>query len=159
MNIENSNHEIRPVMISDLADLRVLLSYLHDLEPWQDDQDIAAEVTLLRISQDGCRHLLVSEKDGLLVGTADLTLITNLTRGLKSFGIIENLVVAPNYRRQGIGEALLKEAILIAQQENCYKVELVSSSQREGAGSLYKKLGFNASVDGYRQYFIPQTNN
>jgi ribosomal protein S18 acetylase RimI-like enzyme len=159
MNIENSNHEIRPVMISDLADLRVLLGYLHDLEPWGDDQDIAAEVTLLRISQDGGRHLLVSEKDGLLVGTADLTLITNLTRGLKSFGIIENLVVAPNYRRQGIGEALLKEAILIAQQENCYKVELVSSSQREGAGSLYKKLGFNASVDGYRQYFIPQTNN
>ena len=157
MNIENSNHEIRPVMISDLADLRVLLSYLHNLKPWQDDQDIAAEVTLLRISQDGGRHLLVSEKDGLLVGTADLTLITNLTRGLKSFGIIENLVVAPNYRRQGIGEALLKEAILIAQQENCYKVELVSSSQREGG--LYKKLGFNASVDGYRQYFIPQTNN
>ena len=157
MNIENSNHEIRPVMISDLADLRVLLSYLHNLKPWQDDQDIAAEVTLLRISQDGGRHLLVSEKDGLLVGTADLTLITNLTRGLKSFGIIENLVVAPNYRLQGIGEALLKEAILIAQQENCYKVELVSSSQREGG--LYKKLGFNASVDGYRQYFIPQTNN
>jgi ribosomal protein S18 acetylase RimI-like enzyme len=153
MTEENNDYQIRRVMISDLAALKILLGYLHDLDPWQEEQDVAAEVTLLRISQDLGRHLLVAEQDGSLIGTIDLTLINGLTRGLMRFGVIENLVVAPDHRQQGVGRALLEEALSIAERENCYKVELVSSSQREAAQSLYKEAGFNASVFGYRKYF------
>ncbi len=87
-------------------------------------------------------RIFVIELNGQLVGGALLAVISNLTRGCRPFGLIENVVTHRAYRRRGLASALLAEVLRIAWEEDCYKVMLLTSTQRTDAHRLYEKLGF-----------------
>lgn len=55
---------------------------------------------------------------------------------------IYNIAVAPEFRREGIGEALLRHMIEKAEDEGCTLVTLEVRSGNEAAMALYHKLGF-----------------
>jgi GNAT superfamily N-acetyltransferase len=85
----------------------------------------------------------VAEQGGRLVSSCNLTVIPNLTRGARPFGVIENVITHPDFRRQGVAKAILERAIETARQANCYKVMLMSGTSRQGAHALYEKVGFS----------------
>jgi RimJ/RimL family protein N-acetyltransferase len=59
------------------------------------------------------------------------------------------LMVAAGHRRQGIGRALLKQAVAWATEVGVRKLELHVFPHNEGAIALYESFGFRR--EGYRQ--------
>ncbi|PON87829.1 hypothetical protein TorRG33x02_163740, partial [Trema orientale] len=64
---------------------------------------------------------------------------------------ITKLAVKENFRRQGYGEALLKEAIEKCRTRNVQRIALHVDPLRTPAVNLYKKLGFKVDnlIEGY----------
>ena len=55
---------------------------------------------------------------------------------------VYNIAIAPEFRRAGIGEALLRHMIARAEEDGCTLVTLEVRGGNEAAMALYKKLGF-----------------
>ena len=69
-----------------------------------------------------------------------------------------NLAVAPMYRRQGVGEALI-EALCARLSDNCVKtLALEVRESNAPAISLYEKLGFTLAGVRPNYYFKPREN-
>lgn len=142
---------IRRATEADLNELIVLLKYMHP-----EDKPASLEHIIEAFKQievDNRRSIIVAEECSRgVIGTLDFFYMPNLTRGARPWGGIENLVVHPDMRNQGIGKALIETALELARTVDCYKVQLVSHKRRVIAQSLYEKIGFTAPVRGYRYY-------
>ena len=135
---------IRTVRREDLTTLLEL--YVH-LNP--DNAAVPDEARLQpaweRILSDPNVCCFVAETDGVLTDSCLLAVVPNLTRGARSFGVIENVVTHREYRRQGIGTRLMRRALQTAWDAGCYKVMLLSGAWREDAHRFYEELGFTQS--------------
>jgi ribosomal-protein-alanine N-acetyltransferase len=79
--------------------------------------------------------LLVAAGEGEIVGLFSGWLIVDELE-------IDNVVVAPAYRRQGIGRRLIDEALNAAQERGARSAILEVRASNEAALRLYKNLGF-----------------
>lgn len=104
------------------------------------------------IDADGNQALLVAEVDGEVAGALHLVIVPNLTHDARPWAIVENIVVHEHRRRAGVGRELLREAVERARKAGCYKVQLLSRTEREGAHDFYGSLGFSPSAVGFRLY-------
>jgi [ribosomal protein S18]-alanine N-acetyltransferase len=68
---------------------------------------------------------------------------------------IENLVVAPHSRNQGIGGALVTAVIQVARARSATRLMLEVRESNTAARSLYRKLGFNESGRREDYYSTP----
>jgi GNAT superfamily N-acetyltransferase len=107
-----------------------------------------------QILADPARALLVAELDGELVGTVDVLLAPNLTHHAQPWALVENVVVADAARRRGAGRAMMTRAIELAREAGCYKVNLISGTERTGAHDFYRSLGFEATGVGFKTYLF-----
>jgi GNAT superfamily N-acetyltransferase len=78
-----------------------------------------------------------------MVSTCNLTIIPNLTRGCRPYGLIENVVTHADHRRKGYGKAVLDHALNYAKDRNCYKVMLLTGSKKEETYRFYESVGFD----------------
>jgi ribosomal protein S18 acetylase RimI-like enzyme len=62
-------------------------------------------------------------------------------------------------RGQGIGEALMAEALRIAGQAGARTVDLTSRPSREAAGRLYERVGFQSRSTRMYRYAFGDTHN
>jgi ribosomal protein S18 acetylase RimI-like enzyme len=93
----------------------------------------------LQQTLDGETMLLAYGEDGEVLGT--LTLVSyRVASGPKAR--IEDVIVDEAARGQGIGEALVREALRRANELGVRTVELTSMPYREAANRLYRRLGF-----------------
>lgn len=79
-----------------------------------------------------------------------LTLIVfRIPTGLRAW--IEDVVVDENSRGQGVGRALVEDAVRRAREKGALAVNLTSSPAREAANQLYRRLGFEIrETNAYR---------
>lgn len=96
---------------------------------------------------------LVAEVDGTVAGTLYCQMVPNLSHAGRKWAAIENVVVDRQFRRAGIGRALIEWALARCRQEGCYKVQLLSHKRRVEAHQFYRALGFEESALGFRKYF------
>jgi GNAT superfamily N-acetyltransferase len=96
-------------------------------------------------------HLLLAWSDGRAAATCVLVLIPNLTRGARPYGLIENVVTHPDLQRRGIGTRLLRRALELAWERDCYKVMLLTSRKDPGLFQFYEQAGF---VRGEKTGFV-----
>lgn len=141
---------VRPAVDTDLAAILGLYGELHPSDKPLTMPD--AERTWREIRAQPGRTTLVAVRDRLVIGTIDCTVLANLTRGGRSFMLVENVVVGSRFRRAGAGTRLLGEAMAIARAANCYKVQLLSRSDRVDAHAFYESVGFRPAAVGYRVY-------
>lgn len=127
-------------------DVAGLLALYRELRP-HDPQLVEAEVVLATLLAQSHVRLIVAEVDGQLAATCQLGVIPTLTNGGRPFGIIEHVITAARFRRQGLSQKVLEQALAIAWQQDCYKVMLLSGEGREAAHRLYEKLGFKAGIE------------
>lgn len=73
------------------------------------------------------------------------------------FGWVRQLAVAPSWRRQGVGSALLQHAFRIFIQRGHKKVALGVDSARPRAQSLYENVGMKC-VRRYDEYHKALSN-
>jgi glucosamine-phosphate N-acetyltransferase len=97
--------------------------------------------TLLEMQEQGDIHIAYTVEDGkfFIHGTATLFYETKLVHGCRKVGHIEDVVVSPNYRGQGIAKKLIEYLTQMASQ-TCYKVILNCS---EELVPFYEKCNFS----------------
>lgn len=98
------------------------------------------------IYNDPNLYYIVAEKDGMLLSTCNITIIKNLTRNGRPYGLIENVVTHKDYRNQGLGKQVIKKAVEIAKSKGCYKVMLLTGSKKEETLNFYRSCGFRDDV-------------
>ena len=90
------------------------------------------------------RLIYIGAFDGThLVATCTAAIIPNLTRGTRPYAVIENVWTDPDRRRQGLGSAALQELLCRCWAAGCYKIMLLSASQRDTAHEFYERNGFD----------------
>ena len=92
-------------------------------------QDVVSNQTLLVARGD----------DGRIAGTLTFVLY-RVASGVK--GRIEDVIVDESARGQGVGEALVREGMRLANEAGVLMLELSSMPYRQSANRLYKRLGF-----------------
>lgn len=98
-------------------------------------------------------RIIIALKEDIILGSCVLIIIPNFTNRGQPWALIENVVVDPHYRNQGIGRALIEFALKTAQKQKCYKVQLVSGPKQEQI-RFYQKMGFdNTHCTGFKKYF------
>ncbi|MGM9988725.1 MAG: GNAT family N-acetyltransferase [Bacillaceae bacterium] len=135
---------IRHIKQDEIHKLLELYTFLHKDDP----KLTTVEIDSLweQIYNDKNMHYLVAERDNQLIASCILILVPNLTRSARPYGLIENVITHDNFRRKGYGTILLKEALAIAWEHNCYKVMLLTSSKKEGTLKFYENAGFKAGI-------------
>ena len=140
---------IREAVESDLQGLLELYLHLHETGVPEDSG--ALRDTWRQIMSDPNRHVIVDEADGRLVASCVCVVVPNLTRGLRSYALVENVVTHSDYRRQGRASACLNRAREIAVGADCYKLMLLTGSKSEGTLQFYRKCGYR---DGDKTAFV-----
>lgn len=136
---------IRPIREDELVSLLSLYRHLHPSDP---ELAVTPNVERLwqRILADSQLRYLVANVVGRIVSSCTLTIIPNLTRGARPYGVIENVVTHPDFRRQGIGTRILQAALALAWEQDCYKVMLLTGRKDEAPLRFYQQAGFEAGV-------------
>jgi ribosomal protein S18 acetylase RimI-like enzyme len=86
-------------------------------------------------------HELVGVIDSNVVGYLLLTKVYNPIIQ-KSYHLIDYVCVSSNYRRLGVGKALLQKAYEIARSEHAIYLQLTCSNFRIAAHKLYENCGY-----------------
>jgi GNAT superfamily N-acetyltransferase len=136
---------VRRITALELEPLLKLYHYLHPAEDFSHNYTHLSRVWE-EICADDKLHYFCIEMDGQLVSTCTLTIIPNLTRMGRPYGLIENVVTHPDYRKQGLGTEVLHHALNIAWEHGCYKVMLMTGSKREETLLFYEKAGFKRDI-------------
>lgn len=131
---------IRTIEPDDLDELVDLYSQMHPPTDPRPRAKADRAVWSDMLSRTGL-SVFVGVFDGRLVSTCTLVVVPNLTRGGRPYGLLENVVTHPDHRRKGYGTALLKHALAIAWQHDCYKVLLQTGSKQDGTLKFYEAVG------------------
>ena len=134
---------IREAKESDLLPLLELYLHLHEQRVPEQNEHLTA--VWQGILQDKNHHLIVCEENGKIVSSCVCVVILNLTRNVRPYALIENVVTHPDYRQRGLASACLDYAKQIAQKENCYKIMLLTGAKDEATLNFYRKAGYNSS--------------
>ena len=139
---------IRSAAEHDLPEVLDLYRHLHPHDPQL--ETAAAERVWSTLLASGFMTVIVAQAAERLVSSCTLAIVPNLSRGGRSYGVIENVVTHADYRRRGLGRQVLTHALEVAWQADCYKVLLATGSKRETTLGFYEGAGFHR---GGKTYF------
>ena len=136
----------RPVNTTELPALLRLYAFLHPEDPAVDASDPSVVSHWQGIFRDERLRYFVVAIERHVVSTCTLTIIPNLTRGLRPYGLSENVVTDPAFRKRGCATKVIQFALSEAWRANCYKVMLETGSKQEETLRFYEKAGFKRGV-------------
>ena len=130
---------------SDLPRLVELLGILFESEAEFSADAEKQRVALQAILADpGKGKIFVAREGRQVVAMASLLYTISTAEGGKA-AIFEDLVVAPEHRTRGIGEALLKHVVAEARADGVLRITLLTDMQNERAQAMYRRVGFVGS--------------
>lgn len=129
---------IRPATSADLPPFLALLRHLNPRDPVPDPAKAQAAFDRMLASDQNIVFLAISGET--LAASCTLTIIPNLTRNARPYAVIENVVTDPNFRRRGLGHAVLHAAQHAAWNAECYKIMLATG--RPELVPFYQAAGF-----------------
>lgn len=133
---------VREALEEELEEILQLYLYLHEEAVPEDSEYL--RTTWKSIISDKNHHLIVCEVDGKIAASCVCVIIPNLTRGVRPYAFVENVVTHAEYRKKGYATACLNYAKQIAKESNCYKMMLLTGSKREETLRFYENAGYNS---------------
>ncbi len=134
---------IREIRNNELNALLELYVHLHESGIPEDSEHLRK--TLESICTDVNHHIVVCELEGKIVSSCVCVIIPNLTRNIRPYAFIENVVTHKHYRGGGYATDCLNYAKELAQKEDCYKIMLLTGSKEEKTLDFYRNAGYNSS--------------
>ena len=134
---------VREIKENELNQLLELYTHLHESGVPGESEHLAQ--TWQTILQDENHHIVVKIVDDKIVSSCVCVIIPNLTRGIRPYAFIENVVTHKDYRGRGYAKECLNFAAEIAKQMNCYKMMLLTGSKEESTLNFYKSAGYNCT--------------
>ena len=134
---------VREIKETGLQELLELYLHLHEESVPKMTEHL--KDTWNTIMQDKNYHIIVKEADGRIVSSCVCVIIPNLTRNIRPYAFVENVVTHSDYRKKGYATECLNFAKEIAEKENCYKMMLLTGSKEESTLNFYKSAGYNSS--------------
>ena len=134
-----------PATMRDLPQMVELLGVLFtdeaEFQPNAEKQKPALEAIL---ANPTIGRLFVAREGKRVVAMASLLYTVSTAEGGKA-AWFEDLVVHPDERKRGIGEALLKTVVDHARAEGVLRITLLTDMQNERAQAMYRRVGFVGS--------------
>lgn len=134
---------LREARQNDLNAILDLYLFLHEVAVPKETKQL--EMTWEKIINDRDHHLIVCDIDGRIVSSCVCVIIPNLTRNIRPYAFIENVVTHKDYRGKGYATMCLNYAKRIAEDNNCYKMMLLTGSRTESTLSFYRNAGYNST--------------
>lgn len=134
---------VREALREDLQQVLELYLCLHEEAIPQESEHLTR--TWEQIVQDENHHLIVNEMDGRIVSSCVCVIIPNLTRNVRPYAFIENVVTHEDYRKRGLASACLAYAKQVAQENHCYKMMLLTGSKKSETLEFYRQAGYNST--------------
>ena len=134
---------VREVRENELS--KILELYLHLHEETIPEMSKHLERTWSKIMQDENHHIIVKEIDGKIVSSCVCVIIPNLTRNIRPYAFVENVVTHADYRGRGYATECLNYAREVAESTNCYKMMLLTGSKKEETLHFYRNAGYNST--------------
>lgn len=134
---------VREAYEEELQEILRLNLHLHEDRVPQDSQHL--QDTWAQILHDPNHHLIVKEVDGKIVSSCVCVIIPNLTRNVRPYAFIENVVTDSGFRGKGYATECLNYAKKIAQAQGCYKMMLLTGSKNEKTLDFYRRAGYNSA--------------
>lgn len=149
---------IRPARPGDLGAVVRIMAAGALVPGREDPTDLAPyRAALADIEASGGSMVLVAEEPdpaggpGRVVGACQLIMFRHLQHHGGRCAEIESMHVDADRRSAGIGGALLEEAVRLAAEAGCYRVQLTSHLDRADAHRFYERHGFAASHRGFKR--------
>ena len=134
---------IREIQRNELDGLLRLYLHLHEQSVPEMSDNL--KKTWDSIMNDENHHIIVKVIDDIIVASCVCVIIPNLTRGIRPYAFIENVVTHKDYRGKGYATECLNFAKEIAIRENCYKMMLLTGSREKKTLDFYENAGYNCS--------------
>lgn len=134
---------VREIKENELNELLTL--YLHLHEESVPELTEYLQNTWDTILKDRNHHIIVKEADGKIVSSCVCVVIPNLTRGIRPYAFVENVVTHADYRGKGYATECLNYAKELADQAKCYKMMLLTGSKEESTLRFYGNAGYNST--------------
>lgn len=134
---------VREVNENELNELLELYLHLHEKSMPEFSEHL--DRTWKTIMQDENHHIIVKIVDDKMVASCVCVIIPNLTRDVRPYAFIENVVTHADYRGKGYATECLNYAREIAENMNCYKMMLLTGSKKEATLKFYENAGYNST--------------
>ncbi len=132
----------RELKATDLDQLLSLYSQMHDVDDLLPERQMVEKVWQ-EIQDNSHFKYFGAFFNKKLVSSCTLSVIPNLTRACRPYGVIENVVTHSDYRRRGYASNILKYALNHAWSKGCYKVMLLTGRKTEEIYRFYESVGFD----------------
>lgn len=134
---------VREVKENELSELLELYLHLHEKSVPEMTKHL--NETWKMIMQDENHHIIVKIVEDKIVSSCVCVIIPNLTRNVRPYAFVENVVTHADYRGKGYATECLNYAKEIAENMNCYKMMLLTGSKKETTLNFYGNAGYNSS--------------
>lgn len=129
-----------PADIPEMCDLLAELFLIEsDFSP--DAQRQALGLTLLVNGESGSSAVFIAEDAGVIVGMCSVQKLVSTAEG-GAVGLVEDMVVKLEYRRRGIGRAILSEIVKWSAGKEMTRLQLLRDADNADALEFYIRNGW-----------------
>ncbi len=136
---------IRKAKKEDIGQLCTLLDYLFSLEEeFTPNKELQVKGLSAILDDGNIGQIYAAVEDDKIVGMVSLLYTVSTALGGR-VAVLEDMIVDPSYRKQGIGTKLIQYALEDAKSRGCMRVTLLTDSENLKAQKFYRDCGFNLS--------------
>lgn len=143
---------LRPAGPADAAAIAALISVLaSDLD---EPSPVTADYVRKAVDTGRC-HVLLAERGGEALGMVSYSYAPSFYHAADAC-LINELVVRPSARNEGLGSRLLERVLRLAQAHGCAEVSLSVMNTNAAAQRFYERHGFEADAIAMERHFTTQ---
>ena len=146
---------INDATLEDIPALVVLLAALFIIEADFKPDTAKQEQGLRLLIQSPAKGVIKVARDteGFAVGMVSAQLVISTAQGAPS-AWVEDMIILQKYRGQGLGKALLNEALAWAKHKGASRAQLLVDIENEPALGYYNHLGWETTQLQARKIFL-----